>query len=323
MIRIHIGLVNNMPDSALDLTERQFRQLLEDAAKVAGESLRVQLSLFALPNVPHSDEGKRRIASHYLSIKELWNTSLDGLIVTGAEPLAANLKDEPYWLDLSRLVDWAEHNTSSAVWSCLAAHAAMQHIEGIERRPLNRKLFGVYECSKVGKHFLTSGISSKVFVPHSRWNNLREEELIAGGYQVLTRSEKAGVDTFVRSNIESSKRSHFVFFQGHPEYESASLLFEYRRDIHRFLRHQGDTYPTMPEGYLDESCIRELNAFRDRVLKDRREESLADFPVAAAAFTVRNTWRPAAIKMYANWLNFLCARKERQWKQQSRVVASK
>jgi homoserine O-succinyltransferase/O-acetyltransferase len=31
-------------------------------------------------------------------------------------------------------------------------------------------------------------------------------------------------------------RSLFVLLQGHPEYDSATLLREYRRDVGRFLR---------------------------------------------------------------------------------------
>ena len=321
MMRIEIGLVNNMPDSALDATERQFRRLLEDAAELAGESTRVHLSLFALPDVRRSDEGKRRIEDHYLNIRELWNASCDGLIVTGAEPISKNLKDEPYWPDLVRLVDWAERNTHSAVWSCLAAHAAMQHIEGIDRRPLKHKLFGVYEFGKESEHFLTAGIPSRLHIPHSRWNDLEVGELRTGGYRILTRSDVAGADTFVRPE-GSRKRSLFVFFQGHPEYEPTSLLLEYRRDIQRFLRQQRDTYPAMPVGYFDEKCITALNALRDRALTDRREESLADFPVAAATVTLGNTWRPTAIGVYANWLRFLCAQKEQRLKGQARAVAS-
>ena len=34
---------------------------------------------------------------------------LDGLIVTGTEPKAANFVDEPYWAAFSQLVEWASH----------------------------------------------------------------------------------------------------------------------------------------------------------------------------------------------------------------------
>jgi len=118
---IHIGLINNMPDAALKATERQFLTLLNSAAS----GVRLRLSLYALPDVPRSVEGRRHINRFYSGIENLWDSHVDGLIVTGTEPRAANLKDEPYWENFTRVLEWAEHNTHSAVWSCLAAHAAI------------------------------------------------------------------------------------------------------------------------------------------------------------------------------------------------------
>ena len=46
---IEIGLVNNMPDAALDATERQFRTLIESAAAECSPAVSVNLSLYALP----------------------------------------------------------------------------------------------------------------------------------------------------------------------------------------------------------------------------------------------------------------------------------
>ena len=94
---IHIGLVNNMPDSALEATERQFRALLREAE--SAEGIAVRLSLFTIPEVPRSEKARCRIDSSYLSIGELWGNHLDGLIVTGAEPAARKLMEEPYWAE--------------------------------------------------------------------------------------------------------------------------------------------------------------------------------------------------------------------------------
>ena len=66
----------------------------------------------------------------------MWDTRLDGLIVTGTEPKSKNLDDEPYWAALPQVIDWAREHTHSTIWSCLAAHAAVLHTDGIERRPL-------------------------------------------------------------------------------------------------------------------------------------------------------------------------------------------
>jgi homoserine O-succinyltransferase len=297
---LDIGLVNNMPDAALDATERQFRALLDAAAG----HFTVRLTLYTLPEVPRTEFGRRQV-SRYASFEDLWARHHDGLIVTGAEPQAADLKDEPFWGSLTRLLEWAERNTHSTVLSCLAAHAGILHIDGIVRRPLGDKRFGIFECVRVSDHPLTATAPSVLQMPHSRWNEIPEEALLACGYRVLTRSEDAGVDAFVKQ-----RKSLFVFFQGHPEYEAVTLMLEYRRDIGRFLRGERETYPPMPLGYFDEETVDALTTLRERALLDRREELLAEFPTAMAAGKVANTWRSTAESLYRNWLLFIHAQKE-------------
>jgi homoserine O-succinyltransferase len=240
----------------------------------------------------------------YSNIDSLWNTRLDGLIVTGAEPLAPALKDEPYWRSLATLLEWAERNTYSSIWSCLAAHAAVLEIDGIERRPLSDKRFGLFECAKAGDDLvtarLTSGVPERVRVPHSRWHDVPGDALKACGYHVLTRSEDGGIDAWAKQ-----RKSLFVFFQGHPEYDADSLLLEYRRDIRRFLRRERGSYPSLPRGCFDADDIGLLTAARERAMADRREELLAGFPTALLAAKVRNTWRPTAVSIYRNWLKYL------------------
>jgi homoserine O-succinyltransferase len=298
---IDIGLINNMRGEALEATERQFRIQLDAAA----EGIVVRLNLYTLPPRGQQEIGGRHVRSLYSDISALWDTHLDGLIVTGTEPRALNLMDEPYWGSLTRLLEWAEHHTHSAVWSCLAAHAALLHLDGIRRRRLSDKRFGVFECARVSDHPLTSRLPARFEMPHSRWNDIAEDALTTCGYRVLTRSEEAGIDAFAKQ-----RNSLFVFFQGHPEYDGDTLLLEYRRDIGRFLRRERDSYPSMPEGYFDEDTIDALTALQQRAFSDRRPELLADFPTALLTGKVRNTWRPAAACVYRNWLLYLCERKE-------------
>jgi homoserine O-succinyltransferase len=302
---LDIGLINNMPDAALKATERQFLALLDAAA----DGLVVRLTLYALPDVPRTDGGRRHVSSFYSGVGDLWNGHLDGLIVTGTEPRAPDLRDEPYWGSLTRVLEWAEHNTPSTVWSCLAAHAALLHLDGIGRRPLSDKRFGVFECTRVSDHPLTAGAPSRWPMPHSRWNDIPEDALTSCGYRVLTRSDAVGADAFVKQ-----RNSLFVFFQGHPEYEANTLLLEYRRDVGRFLRCERETYPPMPHGYLDNETVDALSALRERALSDRREALLAEFPTALATERVTDPWRTAAVCLYRNWLSYLCARKHRRLK---------
>jgi homoserine O-succinyltransferase/O-acetyltransferase len=300
--RIDIGLVNNMPDAALKATERQFRALLRAAA----DDVTVDLTLYTLPEVPRTDFGREEV-SRYSDLRDLWTSHHDGLIVTGTEPRAADLKDEPYWESLTGVLEWAENHTYSTILSCLAAHAGILHLDGIARRPLGDKRFGVFECVRVSDHPLTAAAPSQLQMPQSRWNEVPEEALLACGYRVLTRSVGAGVDSFVKQ-----RKSLFVFFQGHPEYDATTLLLEYRRDIGRFLRGERETYPPMPHGYFDEETVAALAALRERARMDRREELLAEFPTAMAAGKVTNTWRSTAESLYRNWLQYIGAQKQRK-----------
>jgi homoserine O-succinyltransferase len=297
---LEIALVNNMPDSALEATERQFRGLLQ----AAGNGLPVSVTFYAIREVPRGTSGLHHVSA-YRDIDELWDRRLDGIIVTGTEPKAANLREEPYWQSLSRLLDWAERNTYSAVWSCLAAHAAILHMDDITRRPLAEKRFGVFDCERRSDHPLMCGTSMRLRMPHSRWNDIPEDALTSSGYGILMRST-AGVDAFVKQ-LESL----FVFFQGHPEYEAQTLLLEYRRDIKRFLKGERDTYPEMPRDYFEKREVDVLSEFQIRALKDRREDLIEEFPTSHLVEILTNTWLPAATSVYRNWLKYIEARKSR------------
>jgi homoserine O-succinyltransferase len=302
---IEIGLVNNMPEAALDATEQQFLDLLGAAA---GDSW-VHLRFFSLPDVPRSERGKAYLRRSYGDVGDIRTAALDGLIVTGTEPKAASLQDEPYWAAFTQLVDWAAHNTMSTIWSCLAAHAAVLHLDRIARIPLPEKRIGVFACDQLADHPLTANLPPRMAIPHARWNELGEHALLANGYQVLTRSPTAGVDTFVRHD-----QSLFVFFQGHPEYGAASLLNEFRRDVGRFLKGERDRYPAMPQHYFDAATEAALAAFRGRAQAQRREELLAEFPVsteAASNGVSSANWQPFAVAIYRNWLSALSVQKQR------------
>ena len=129
------------------------------------------------------------------------------------------------------------------------------------RERLAGKLSGVFDCEAAGSHPLLAGPAPLVRVPHSRLNDVPEARLLANGYRVLTRSAAAGVDAFVK---EQDGGSLFVFFQGHPEYDTDSLLREYRRDVGRFLRGEAGAYPQAPQNYCDSAAMFLADDFRTR-----------------------------------------------------------
>jgi homoserine O-succinyltransferase/O-acetyltransferase len=293
-----IGLVNNMPDAACEATERQFLKLL----RAASSDVVVLLKLFSIAAVPRSEATRADLAGRYRDIAELWSAPLDGLIVTGTEPIAADLKDEPYWNAACDLVDWACTNTISAVWSCLAAHAAVLYADGIARQRLAGKLSGVFDCEAAGAHPLLAGMVPLLRVPHSRLNDLPQAGLLASGYRVLTRSAAAGVDAFAK---EQDGGSLFVFFQGHPEYDADSLLREYRRDVGRFLRGEAGAYPEAPQNYFSSAATFLADDFRTRATGEQHGDLVDDFPMRPLAAGIENTWRGGAVGIYRNWIKYL------------------
>ena len=299
---IEIGLLNNMPDAALEPTELQFLEILSSAA----EDRWIHLRFFSLPNVPRSERGRAHL-KQYFDIRDLWRADLDGLIVTGTEPKAADLTEEPYWNALTKVVDWAELNTISTIWSCLASHAAVLHLDGARRSPLREKCFGIFDCDVVADHPLTAGLPPTFRLPHARCNELREDKLTSLGYQVLTRSREAGVDSF----FKQQQQSCFLFLQGHPEYDARSLLNEYRRDIGRFLRSERTDYPRLPQRYFDASTAEAMLVFEQRAKADRCEGMLAEFPTTSADPVFDNTWLPVAVGIYRNWLSYILESKTR------------
>jgi homoserine O-succinyltransferase len=295
-----IGLVNNMPDSALEGTEQQFTRLLGAAAA----RRRVRLRFSFLPEVPRGAEARAWIDARYWTLPELLQGPLDALIVTGTEPRSPSLREEPYWNRLAQLLEFAERSTISSIWSCLAAHAAALHLDGVERVRFSQKLCGVYAHSISGDHPLTSGLSSPLLTPHSRWNTLPIERLREAGYTLLAQSSVTGADLFVKSG-----RSLRVFMQGHPEYEERTLLKEYQRDVGRFINGVQPVYPTMPVGYFSAEGEQALLGFEREVRAGRIENPLEAFPFKAVSGSLSEGWRGGAARVYENWLDLVASRK--------------
>jgi homoserine O-succinyltransferase len=306
---IVIGLVNNMPDAALRKAERQFCSLLSAAAG----SIPIRLRFFYLSELQRNNRDCWLVDHGYEDIRELWTADIDGLIVTGTEPRAAALADEPYWPTLTKIADWAENHTLSTIWSCLAAHAAVLHLDGIDRCPLGEKLSGVFECTKADDHRLMASAPSRWRVPHSRYNGLPDKALASRGYRLLSKSAGAGADIFVKE-----RKSLFIFFQGHPEYDPGALLREYRRDIRRFLVGERNAYPEMPQNYFDKEIGTLLALFRERALQRRCVDLLSSFP-AVPEQQLDYAWHTFAVVTYRNWLSHLIDRRRQTICKRTRI----
>ena len=298
---IEIGLLNNMPDTALLETERQFRNLLTSG----GRNSAVRLRPFALEEISRSERARRHLAARYGTLDDLKQSRLDALVITGAEPLTNRIQDEIYWRALVEVLDWAERNTLSTFISCLAAQAAVFHFDGIVRRPLARKCSGLFGHEICADHPLMAGLEMPWRVAHSRWNELPEDALRAAGYGILSASSMVGPNLFIRRQGESL----FVLAQGHPEYGSDALPNEYRRDVRRFLSGERDDYPSIPCGCFGAEAEDAFNRFRERAYRRRTIALMAEFPSVVSCETESGRRALSVSRMFDNWVRFVTAAK--------------
>jgi homoserine O-succinyltransferase len=298
---ITVGLVNNMPDSAFVDTENQFR-----AAAMGAGGAGIEFELYTIKEIPRSERVSAVIEERYKGLDELWPHSPDALIVTGTEPTQVNLRFEPSWPYLARLLQWAADHVPATMLSCLASHASLLLFDGIERTPRPVKCSGVFAgIVEDPLDPLATGLPDAVRIPHSRLNDVPEAALLDAGYRIVVGTGSSGTGWSVAARQQAGRL--FVLCQGHPEYGTLSLLREYRRDVRRFLFGRGAVpYPPMPEGYLGEEPVDRLKEFEHRAQETGMDprELWPTFPFDAVASTVANSWAPVSATLYANWLEF-------------------
>ena len=110
---LHIGLLNMMPDAALEATERQFFRLVGESNPIA----QFYMHPFTLEELERGEKARRHIDNYYDTFEQLKQEGLDALIITGANPVHPDLADEPFWDPLKEVVAWASQNVTSTRWS--------------------------------------------------------------------------------------------------------------------------------------------------------------------------------------------------------------
>jgi len=288
---LHVGLLNLMPDAALEATERQFFRLVGRANQIA----QFCLHPFTLPSIERSDESKKHISKYYKDFEDIKSQGLDALIVTGAPVEQANLSEEPFYEDLKDVIDWSYNNVTSTICSCLATHAVMEFRYDKKRQSIGEKCWGVFPHEVIARqHPILKGINTRFDVPHSRFNEISLKQFKDAGVEVLVKGD-VGAHMCVSDDL-----FRIVLFQGHPEYDSISLLKEYKREVSSFLVGNRSDYPVFPDNYLNEQSKAILREFKSKLLGS--EFTIADFPESLIANTLDNTWRDAAGAIISNWI---------------------
>jgi len=291
---LHIGLLNMMPDAALAATERQFFRLIGESNPIA----QFYVHPFTLDSLPRGDKAKAHIDEHYETFEEIKQQGLDALIITGANVVGAELSNQPFWRPLMEVVDWANDNVTSTLCSCLATHAVIEFRHHQKRQPQPLKKWGVFPHTVVDRsHPLVVDINTRFHVPHSRWNEVTADQFKQAGLKVLVSGD--GGCVHLATSEDGFKT---LFFQGHPEYDTISLLKEYKREVKLYEAGELEHYPPFPENYFGEYEQALFNEYRYRV---ETLNQTIDFPDALIESHLDNTWRDSAVEVIGSWIGLV------------------
>lgn len=288
---LHIGLLNMMPDAALEATERQFFRLIGHSNQIA----QFYLHPFTLPSIERDEKTQAHVEQYYQNFEQIQTQGLDALIITGAHIKDADLKKAAFYQQLKKVVNWSYENVTSTLCSCLATHAVLESRYGQKRQPIGKKCWGVFPHQVLdSNHPLIRGVNTNFDVPHSRYNEISKSQFNKANVKILVDS-KIGAHLCVSEDL-----LRIVFFQGHPEYDTISLLKEYKRDIINYLHKTRDDYPPFPEHFLGEQNKAILNEFKAKLLSGKFK--INNFPETLISKTLGNTWHDSSQQIINNWV---------------------
>ena len=218
-----------------------------------------------------SHESKNTPAEHlftfYKTFEDVKGDNFDGMIITGAPVEQMPFCEVEYWDELCEIMEWSKTHVHSTLHICWGAQAGLYYHYGIEKKPLEKKLFGVFP-HKVDykKSILFRGFDDVFYVPQSRYTTVDTDDVRAvPGLKLLASGEGCGVYAV------TSNGGRQIFITGHSEYDADTLKNEYLRDKAAGLG------TAIPENYF----------------KDNDPEKP---PVVC--------WRAHANLLFSNWLNY-------------------
>ena len=154
---LHIGLLNMMPDAALQVTEQQFMKLVGNSNQIA----QIYVHPFSVPGLPRSPETQTYIEEYYTTFEQLREDGLDALIITGANVSNPRLELEPFWEPLTQCDGVGRTNdVTSVLCSCLATHSLMKYMYRIDRQLLPQKQWGVYYPHRIARPIIRCCVTS-------------------------------------------------------------------------------------------------------------------------------------------------------------------
>ena len=295
---LHIGLLNMMPDAALQATEQQFMRLVGSCNQIA----QFYVHPFSIEGLSRSLNTQAYIQQYYHTFAELQEEGLDALIITGANVSRPTLQQEPFWQPLQEVVNWAFENVTSILCSCLATHALVNAFHHIERTPLPQKCWGVYPHRIVYPHHpLLREINTRFDVPHSRWNEIKPEDFQSADLPILVSSSQVGVHIATSPDL-----FRIIYLQGHPEYDIHSLLKEYKREVTLYLQGEREELPPHPDNYFSPAAATIADRYLGAAIHARDNgQPIPPFPEEMILPHLDNTWGDTGKAIFNNWLGLV------------------
>lgn len=220
---LNVLILNLMPTKIVTET-----QLLR---KLSNTPLQIQVELLRTASYQSQHTDEDHLESFYTTFDQVKDRNFDGLIITGAPVEDLDFDQVDYWDELQEIMTWSTHHVHSTLHICWGAQAGLYFHHGIQKRKLEKKLFGVFEHRVLKPSSpLFRGFDDKFYAPHSRYTEVSREDILAEpGLELVADSEEAGVFAV---KTEDSRQ---FFIMGHPEYDADTLAREYRRDVDKGL----------------------------------------------------------------------------------------
>ncbi len=288
---LHIGFLNLMPDAALEATERQWFRLIGESNRVA----QIYIHPFTLPVIPRGKKAKTHIDQYYDSFDELKESGLDALIITGAnEETNPPIDDLNNWGPLKEVLKWSYDNVTSTICACIACHGLMTYQYNQRPHWRETKRLGIFSHRILERtHPLVRGMNTKFDAPHSRYSEVSREQFNTANFITLAEGTNSGVYMAV-----SKDGFRQLCLQGHPEYDTMSLLKEFKRDVGWYQDGTIKEYPVYPAHYFGENAQKLLEEMKEKILAGEK----VDFPEKEITTLIENTWADSARSLLASWI---------------------
>ena len=136
---LRILVLNLMPKKIE--TETQLSRLLGNTP------LQVELELIRTSTHQSKNTAAEHLLSFYKTFNEVKNQNFDGMIITGAPVEHLEFEEVEYWDELCEIMEWSKTHVHSTFHICWGAQAGLYYHFGVQKQPLDKKMFGIFECT--------------------------------------------------------------------------------------------------------------------------------------------------------------------------------